>query len=126
MWSIVPAEVWVAGQGDTFTVNARVRIPTQQSVNYMPNGFQARRFTHTAAILLSHSNSRTRIPTLHSERFPTNVWPIPQVAKFGWIQFLSILAIFVPVVVWMDWVFFHFRVVPTRVVHDLQPKTHRF
>lgn len=41
-------------------------------------------------------------------------------------QFLAILAIFAPVVWWADWVFFHFRVLPTRVVHDLAPKTHRF
>lgn len=80
--------VWVAGQGDTFTVNARVRIPTHQQILFRPGGFE--------------------------------------VAKFGWIQFLSILAIFVPVVYWVDWVFFHFRVFTTRVVHDLQPKVHRF
>lgn len=41
-------------------------------------------------------------------------------------QFLSMLAVFAPIVIWSDWVFFHFRVLPTRVVHDLQPKTHRF
>lgn len=41
-------------------------------------------------------------------------------------QFLAILAIFAPIVYYADWVMFHFRVLPTRVVHDLQPKTHRF
>lgn len=42
------------------------------------------------------------------------------------VQFLAILAIFVPVVICSDYVAFHYRIFPTRVVSDLQPKTHRF
>ena len=67
--------------------------------------------------------ARVRVPPQQPVAFAPGGF---EVAKFGWIQFVCILLIFGPVMVAADWVMFHFRVLPTRVVHDLQPKVHRF
>lgn len=46
--------------------------------------------------------------------------------KFGWVQILAILIIFLWILNAAEYVAFHYRIIPTRVVSDLAPKTQRF
>ena len=49
-----------------------------------------------------------------------------EVLKFGWIQFLATLVVFLYVLRWFEWFLFHHRLLHTRVISDLQLKAHRF
>ena len=46
--------------------------------------------------------------------------------KWGWVQFLATLALIWYLLSWSEYVLFHFRILPTRVVSDLERKKHRF
>jgi hypothetical protein len=46
--------------------------------------------------------------------------------KFAWVQFLGVFIIFWWIFRWAEWVVFHFRIVPTRVLSDIERKPHRF
>ena len=49
-----------------------------------------------------------------------------EVLKFGWIQFLATLVVFLYVLGWFEWFLFHYRILHTRVIPDTKPKAHRF
>ncbi|EEH59007.1 uncharacterized protein MICPUCDRAFT_56445 [Micromonas pusilla CCMP1545] len=49
-----------------------------------------------------------------------------ELCKYAWVQILSTYLIFWWLFTKFEWVVFHFRIVPTRVVSDLQTKSHRF
>jgi transmembrane protein 231 len=67
--------------------------------------------------------ARVRIPSHEKIRFR----PAPlTMAKFGWIQVLSILIPLLWLLRRAEWVLFHYRVLQTRVVSDILPKAHRF
>jgi hypothetical protein len=48
------------------------------------------------------------------------------VAKFGWVQIFAFLFPLLWLLSQALWVVYHYRVLYTRVVSDLSPKTHRF
>lgn len=68
-------------------------------------------------------SARIRIPP--SQEVLVRPSPL-EAAKFAWVQFLAVFVVFYVFLSWVEWVAFHFRVVATRVVSDLQPKQHRF
>uniref|UniRef100_A0A6U1ERU7 Transmembrane protein 231 n=1 Tax=Tetraselmis chuii TaxID=63592 RepID=A0A6U1ERU7_9CHLO len=49
-----------------------------------------------------------------------------EMVKFAWVQFLGVFIIFWWIFRWAEWVVFHFRIVPTRVLSDIERKPHRF
>ena len=55
--------------------------------------------------------------------------PRPQVLtnlKYGWIQFLITLITIQWLFSWCEYFIFHYRLLHTRVVSDLQPRAQRF
>jgi len=80
--------IWQPGSSGQFELNARIRIPSHETVIYQPGGLET--------------------------------------FKFGWIQIMCFL-----LPLWYLWrivehITFHYRILRTRVVSDLTPKTHRF
>lgn len=120
-------------------MNARVRVPTNQPVVYKPNGFAVAKFGWIQARTRRRTAGRRETPPAPLPERPPARPPMVATAAspshmnmrlfspdFPRRQFLSMLAVFYPLVYWSDWVVFHFRILKTRVVSDLQPKTHRF
>ena len=42
-----------------------------------------------------------------------------EVVKFAWVQFLAVYIIFAFCLRWIEWVVFHYRILPTRIVSDV-------
>ena len=67
--------------------------------------------------------ARVRIPTSQQVLYrPTTL----EIWKFAWVQILAIYIIFWWIFTKFEYVVFHHRIVDTRVVSDLQAKSHRF
>lgn len=67
--------------------------------------------------------ARVRIPTSQQVLYRPNFL---ELCKFAWVQILSVYVIFWWLFSKFEYVVFHHRVVDTRVVSDLQAKSHRF
>mmetsp|Transcript_37005 Transcript_37005/g.92124 ORF Transcript_37005/g.92124 Transcript_37005/m.92124 type:complete len:315 (-) Transcript_37005:130-1074(-) len=67
--------------------------------------------------------ARVRIPTSQQVLYRPNFL---ELCKFAWVQILAVYIIFWYLFSRFEYVIFHHRVVETRVVSDLQAKTHRF
>lgn len=67
--------------------------------------------------------ARVRIPPHQEVKFRPG--PLT-VAKFGWVQIFAFLFPLLWLLSQALWVVYHYRVLYTRVVSDLSPKTHRF
>mmetsp|Transcript_16546 Transcript_16546/g.40497 ORF Transcript_16546/g.40497 Transcript_16546/m.40497 type:complete len:315 (-) Transcript_16546:168-1112(-) len=67
--------------------------------------------------------ARVRIPTSQEVLYRPHFL---ELCKFAWVQILSLYVVFHVLFTRFEYVVFHHRVVSTRVVSDLQPKTHRF
>lgn len=80
--------VWRPGQGNSFELTMRIRIPPNQLVYYRPQ--------------------------------------MIEMLKFGWIQFLATYICLWWFFWWFQRFLFRFRIVSTRVVSDITPKTQRF
>ena len=46
--------------------------------------------------------------------------------KFGWIQWLATYVCWWWLFGWLTWFMFRYRILPTRVVSDVQPKPQKF
>lgn len=68
-------------------------------------------------------HARIRIPTSQQVLYRPNFL---ELCKFAWVQILAIYVIFWWLFSKFEYVIFHHRIVGTRVVSDLQAKSHRF
>jgi transmembrane protein 231 len=68
-------------------------------------------------------NARIRIPTSQRVLYKPGFL---ELCKFAWVQILAIYVIFLWLFTKFEYVVFHHRLVNTRVVHDMTPKSHRF
>ena len=67
--------------------------------------------------------ARVRIPTSQQVLYRPNFL---ETCKFAWVQILAVYVIFWWLFSKFEYVVFHHRIVNTRVVSDLQTKSHRF
>lgn len=68
-------------------------------------------------------HARVRIPTSQEVLYRPNFL---ELCKFAWVQILAVYVIFWWIFSKFEHVVFHHRLVDTRVVSDIQPKSHRF
>ena len=68
-------------------------------------------------------HARVRIPTSQEVLYRPNFF---ELCKFAWVQILAVYVIFWWIFSKFEHVVFHHRLVHTRVVSDIQPKSHRF
>lgn len=68
-------------------------------------------------------HARVRIPTSQQVLYRPGFL---ELCKFAWVQILAVYVIFWWLFSKFEYVVFHHRLVTTRVVSDVQPKSHRF